>query len=198
MAIDIVARALAVSGKQNLENYYTKNESDGRYVKSVSNKRIVYANGETGEQAIFSYNANPTAWTFPIYNGDAQLNTTDPTSDSNCVNKRYGENNYYRVLGGTNLSENADLDNYTAPATYQVLTDAIGGTIKNSPYPYAFKLIVENFSHYTLQRLQGQNPDNLWQRTRQGGAWGDWTQIATTNYVDNKTAVLIDNSLLGA
>ena len=26
MAIDIVARALAVSGKQNLSNYYTKNK----------------------------------------------------------------------------------------------------------------------------------------------------------------------------
>ena len=37
MAIDIVARALAVSGKQNLENYYTKTESDGRYVKSSEN-----------------------------------------------------------------------------------------------------------------------------------------------------------------
>lgn len=33
MAIDIVARALAVSGKQNLSNYYTKTESDERYVK---------------------------------------------------------------------------------------------------------------------------------------------------------------------
>lgn len=37
MAIDIVARALAVSGKQNLGNYYTKTESDGRYVKSSEN-----------------------------------------------------------------------------------------------------------------------------------------------------------------
>ena len=37
MAIDIVARALSVSGKQNLGNYYSKTESDGRYVKSSEN-----------------------------------------------------------------------------------------------------------------------------------------------------------------
>lgn len=47
MAIDIVARALAVSGKQNLENYYTKTESDGRYVKSSENfvKAFTIPNG---------------------------------------------------------------------------------------------------------------------------------------------------------
>lgn len=36
MAIDIVARALAVSGKQNLENYYTKTESDTRYSQATN------------------------------------------------------------------------------------------------------------------------------------------------------------------
>lgn len=197
MAIDIVARALAVSGKQNLENYYTKNESDGRYVHSTTEPYRVYIRDDVINTTA-SYAYIPKAGAFPRYDTESQLQSAAPTDDLDVVNRKYGEGNYYRVLGGTNLSENADLDNYTAPATYQVLTDAIGGTIKNSPYPYAFKLIVENFSHYTLQRLQGQNPDNLWQRTRQGGAWGDWTQIATTNYVDNKTAVLIDNSLLGA
>jgi hypothetical protein len=47
MAIDIVARALAVSGKQNLENYYTKTESDGRYAKSSENfvKAFTIPNG---------------------------------------------------------------------------------------------------------------------------------------------------------
>ena len=36
MAIDIVARALAVSGKQNLGNYYTKIESDTRYSQATN------------------------------------------------------------------------------------------------------------------------------------------------------------------
>lgn len=36
MAIDIVARALAVSGKRNLENYYTKTESDAKYSQATN------------------------------------------------------------------------------------------------------------------------------------------------------------------
>ena len=36
MAIDIVARALAVSVKQNLENYYTKTESDAKYSQATN------------------------------------------------------------------------------------------------------------------------------------------------------------------
>lgn len=36
MAIDIVARALAVSGKQNLSNYYTKTESDAKYSQATN------------------------------------------------------------------------------------------------------------------------------------------------------------------
>ena len=36
MPIDIVARALAVSGKQNLENYYTKTESDTKYSQATN------------------------------------------------------------------------------------------------------------------------------------------------------------------
>ena len=36
MAIDIVARALAVSGKQNLENYYTNTESDTKYSQATN------------------------------------------------------------------------------------------------------------------------------------------------------------------
>ena len=48
------------------------------------------------------------------------------------------------------------------------------------------KLIVENFSFYTIQKLQGQGPGDLWQRTRQGSVWRNWVKIATTDYVDSK------------
>ncbi len=186
MAIDIVARALAVSGKQNLENYYTKTESDGRYVKQTTGHNKVYATDSTGTDSELGYSQSPANSAITQYSSSGTLRTNTPTADIDAVNKKYGADNYYRVLGGTDLPENADLDNYTAPATYQVANDTIGGTIKNSPYPYAFKLIVENFSYYTLQRLQGQNPGNLWQRTRQGGSWGDWVQLATTSDINNK------------
>ena len=175
----------------DLGNYYTKTESDGRYVKSVADKRIVYANGETGEQATFAYNTSPTAWTFPIYNGAAQLSTTDPTEALHAVNKQYGDSNYYQVTKGTDIPENADLNNYTTPGTYQAPNDATGKTIKNTPYRFAFKLIVENFAYlYFVQRVFGQGKDQLWQRVKADGVWSDWVKFATTDYVDNKTADL--------
>ena len=52
MAIDIVARALAVSGKQSLENYYTKTESDAKYSQATN-----LANG-TGDVLIKTTDTN--------------------------------------------------------------------------------------------------------------------------------------------
>lgn len=57
MAIDIVARALAVSGKQNLSNYYTKTESDERYVKKP---------------------VDPGRWSVLVYSPISKVNTYYP------------------------------------------------------------------------------------------------------------------------
>ncbi len=198
MAIDIVARALAVSGKQNLGNYYTKTESDGRYVKqSTQDISLVYGRTNNAEVTI-KYAGYPEGNSIPLRLANGRLQVMDPTEDLDAVNKQYGENNYYQVTKGTDIPENADLNNYTTPGTYQAPNDPTGKTIKNTPYNYAFKLIVENFSSYLIQRVFGQGKDQLWQRVKTGGTWSDWVKLATTSYVDNKTAVLIDNSLLGA
>lgn len=197
MAIDIVARALAVSGKQNLENYYTKTESDSRYVHSTTELYRVYIRDDVIDTTA-SYAYIPKAGAFPRYDTESQLQSAAPTDDLDVVNRQYGEGNYYQVTKGTDIPENADLNNYTTPGTYQAPNDATGETIKNTPYKFAFKLIVENFAYYKVQRVQGQGSDELWQRTYTNNGWTNWVQIATTSYVDNKTAVLIDNSLLGA
>ena len=199
MAIDIVARALAVSGKQNLENYYNKTESDARYVKqSRENISLVYGRTNNTEVGI-KYAAYPIGNSIPLRLVDGRLQSADPTEDLDVVNKQYGESNYYQVTNGTNIPENADLNTYTTPGTYQAANDTIGKTIKNTPYNYGFKLIVEIYASAALrQRVFGQAATDLWERTKKGTAWSDWVKIATTSYVDNKTAVLIDNSLLGA
>ena len=202
MAIDIVARALAVSGKQNLENYYTKTESDGRYVKSVADKRIVYANGETGEQATFAYNTSPTAWTFPIYNGYAQLSTTDPTEALHAVNKQYGESNYFNKIRvelkpttGTVISKEqligllSGLYWIAQPSTIYDLDDDGWFNLE----------VFDSSSHKTLLVETATNDMYMAQiLTDTDRTFTGWVKLATTSYVDNKTAVLIDNSLLGA
>lgn len=152
MAIDIVARALAVSGKQNLSNYYTKTESDERYVKSVAdtmNTASVYVCLNNRDQTT-PLAETPTKYGVAQYNINGKLQTNNPTADLDAVNKKYGENNYYRVAKGTNIPENADLNDYKAAGTYQVPNDTIGKTIKNTPYNYASKLFVEEFAAYTM------------------------------------------------
>lgn len=78
MAIDIVARALAVSGKQNLGNYYTKTESDGRYVKSSENlvKAFTIPNGtSTGTLAadVKEKLCNPDGHNYYVYDDTSQM-----------------------------------------------------------------------------------------------------------------------------
>lgn len=78
MAIDIVARALAVSGKQNLGNYYTKTESDGRYVKSSENfvKAFTIPNGvSTGTLAadVKQKLCNPDGHNYYVYDDTSEM-----------------------------------------------------------------------------------------------------------------------------
>lgn len=143
----------------------------------IFNSYVSYGKGANDSLQIkivtIDENASPNTWVRTTYDL------------GNYYTKTESDRRYYQVTNGTDIPENADLDNYTAPATYQVANDTIAGTIKNSPYKYAFKLIVESFSYYKVQRLQGQNSGYSWQRTRTGGAWNEWVQIATTDYIDN-------------
>lgn len=73
MAIDIVARALAVSGKQSLENYYTKTESDAKYSQATN-----LANG-TGDVLIKTTDTNQS---FKVMtDGRAKVQTAPKDND---------------------------------------------------------------------------------------------------------------------
>lgn len=129
MAIDIVARALAVSGKQNLNNYYQLTEG------------VAVSSSDT-----------------------IDLNT-------------------YKTAGTYNLPSSPKTN--TPP---DVGSATPGKLIVE--YLYDNDHIIQSF--YSLSNV-GQQYRRTFDAT-----WSDWVKIATTSYVDNKTAVLIDNSLLGA
>ena len=76
MAIDIVARALAVSGKQNLENYYTKTESDAKYSQATN-----LANG-TGDVLIQTTDSNRS---FKVMTDGRAKVQTAPTENDDVV-----------------------------------------------------------------------------------------------------------------
>lgn len=76
MAIDIVARALAVSGKQSLENYYTKTESDAKYSQATN-----LANG-TGDVLIKTTDTNQS---FKVISDGRAKVYGEPTEDDDVV-----------------------------------------------------------------------------------------------------------------
>lgn len=112
MAIDIVARALAVSGKQNLENYYTKTESDGRYVKQLGELNKVYSTDSAGKDVGIGYSQSPANSAIVQYTSSGTVRTKAPIDNLDAVNKQYGKR-YYEILSyysATAIPANADMD----------------------------------------------------------------------------------------
>ena len=79
MAIDIVARALAVSGKQSLENYYTKTESDAKYSQATN-----LANGATD----VLIQTTDTNHSFKVMTDGRAKVQSAPTEDNDVVRKK--------------------------------------------------------------------------------------------------------------
>lgn len=119
MAIDIVARALAVSGKQNLSNYYTKTESDERYVKkNPANDRFVYGKNLVGstlqetiyyvDQGNFSQAGRIPAWISPdlshtlaSVNNPVTAKVSTPVGEADIANKKYVDDAIGKVFSVT-------------------------------------------------------------------------------------------------
>lgn len=120
MAIDIVARALAVSGKQNLENYYTKTESDGRYVKQLGELNKVYSTDSAGKDGGIGYSQSPANSAIVQYSSSGTVRTKAPIDDLDALNKQYA-NRYYEILNyysATVIPANADMDRYVTFGNY--------------------------------------------------------------------------------
>lgn len=189
MAIDIVARALAVSGKQNLSNYYNKTESDARYVKQSTNtENIVYAHTGDNKEAKIPYSNIPLSNSVSLYGNTGNLQTNSPTTDLDAVNKQYGDSNYFNkaeiVLTpttGDTISREQLMDLDTG--LYGVFGHKIYG-LDISGY---FNLEIFHSAAHRTYLLESSNNDvyiaqilNDTDRTFTG-----WVQIATTDYVDD-------------
>ena len=103
MAIDIVARALAVSGKQNLENYYTKTESDGRYVAKQTGVNKLYSIDSTGQDNVLGFSQSPANSAVVQYTSSGTVRTNTPTADLDAVNKKYVDDGF---VAKVDISEN--------------------------------------------------------------------------------------------
>lgn len=128
MAIDIVARALAVSGKQSLENYYTKTESDAKYSQATN-----LENG-TGENSVrqkyivdgVDYSANASGINSIALGGKRfdKLTDTTRTSTSAEGNQSFAAGGSVHAHGDFTIALGKDTD------AYQRASLAAGGGTK--------------------------------------------------------------------
>lgn len=167
----------------DLGNYYTKTESDSRYVHSTTELYQVYIHDDE-KDAIAGYAYIPKAGAFPRYDTNSQLQSAAPTEDLDVVNMKYGEGNYYQLDKGIYLTENADLNNYKTPGTYKA-NPQVAGTVANTPKGSSFFTLFVSTNPGTeviTQLLYSYS--HIFTRSY-AVSWSDWEELATTDYVDN-------------
>lgn len=178
-----------------LGNYYTKTESDGRYVKSVADiatSHRVYVCIKDKDETV-PLAETPTAYGVAQYSINRSLQTDSPTEDLDSVNKKYGEDNYYNLQIINFIGDTADLNALTTVGNYGF---GPGTSVHNGPEGYTggepAKFIVEAL-HEGIGIIKQTLISNSNQRstiyTRTGSkAHIDqypWIQMADTDYVNN-------------
>lgn len=94
-----------------------------------------------------------------------------------------------RPVYSTNIGKNEDLDNYSTPGFYHCIYNSIVATLKNSPTPNAFALVVmRTTDHSCVQFLTTYPPNSaelyyrnsLWNSATNTTIFGHWQKIYTT------------------
>lgn len=190
MAIDIVARALAVSGKQNLENYYTKTESDGRYVKQTTGHNKVYATDSTGTDTDIGYSQFPANSAIMQYTSSGTVRTKAPIDNLDAVNKQYGER-YYEILSyysATAIPANADMDQYVTFGNYysnnvQGVTNLPSGIeSKGNTLKLTVSMASSDVAAYQTLYVWSSDDGEFkgkYTRSTVGEGWKPWEKFAT-------------------
>lgn len=185
----------------------TKKYVDDGFVRKVTGSSQVYAKGSDGVDGSIGYSQSPANSAIMQYTSSGTVRTNNPTANLDAVNKHYGESHYYNLDVINFINDEADLNTLTTVGNYGFGPST---SVHNGPDGYSggepAKFIVEEIHHsigiikQTLISSYQLDKSTTYTRTgtKENISQCPWVQIATTSYVDNKTAVLIDNSLLGA
>lgn len=175
----------------DLENYYTKTESDGRYVKretGVSDK--LYSIDSTGQDTVLGYSQSPANSAIVQYTSSSTIRTKAPIDNLDAVNKQYA-NKYYETLScynATLIPANANLDTYVTFGNYYAnsaqgvtnLPDGItssGNTLKLSVGSAS-----DDVAAYQILYVWASNNGEFkgkYIRSTVGEGWNAWERFAT-------------------
>lgn len=76
----------------DLGNYYTKTESDARYVKQLGELNKVYSTDSAGKDGGIGYSQSPANSAIVQYTSSGTVRTNDPANDLDSANKKYVDN----------------------------------------------------------------------------------------------------------
>lgn len=173
----------------DLGNYYTKTQSDERYVKqSTSTSGTVVYGRKAGAESVIEASYSAVANSIPYRDSYGTLQVNNPVNILDAVNKQYGDSKYFNkaeieltpTTGDTISKEQLqDLDT----GLYAIFGHKIYG-LDNSGY---FNIEIFHSAGHRTYLLESSNNDvytaqilNDTDRTFTG-----WVQVATTSYVDN-------------
>lgn len=188
-------------GGTNYKIPVTKEYVDDWFVKHTNSHNVVYATDSTGTDSPLTYSQYPANSCIMQYTSSGTVRTNTPIENLDAANKKYVDDNYFNKADSELTPTTGDtiskeqLQNL-GTGLYGVYSHKIYGLDISGYYnievfsSVGFKTYILQRSNNDMYVAQIGNDDN---KTFTG-----WSKLATTDYVDNKTAVLIDNSLLGA
>ena len=174
----------------DLENYYTKTESDGRYVAKQTGVNKLYSIDSTGQDNVLGYSQSPANSAVVQYTSSGTVRTKAPIDNLDAVNKQYA-NKYYETLScynATLIPANANLDTYVTFGNYyansaQGVTNLPDGiTSSGNTLKLSVGAASDDVAAYQILYVWASNNGEFkgkYIRSTVGEGWNAWERFTT-------------------
>lgn len=174
----------------DLENYYTKTESDGRYVAKQTGVNKLYSIDSTGQDNVLGYSQSPANSAVVQYTSSGTVRTKAPIDNLDAVNKQYA-NRYYETLScynATLIPANANLDTYVTFGNYyansaQGVTNLPDGiTSSGNTLKLSVGAASDDVAAYQILYVWASNNGEFkgkYIRSTVGEGWNAWERFST-------------------
>lgn len=174
----------------DLENYYTKTESDGRYVAKQTGVNKLYSIDSTGQDTVLGYSQSPANSAVVQYTSSGTVRTKAPIDNLDSVNKQYA-NKYYETLScynATLIPANANLDTYVTFGNYyansaQGVTNLPDGiTSSGNTLKLSVGAASDDVAAYQILYVWASNNGEFkgkYIRSTVGEGWNAWERFST-------------------
>ena len=113
-------------------NYYTKKDTDAKFMPMTSESHILYGTDDVGVQTLLTYDVNNIPSTIVKRDSHGSVVTSDPVNKQDAVPLGYGDNRYVKKTAMSNSLYGTDGNGASVELPYS--SDAIVGTVAMRGY----------------------------------------------------------------